>query len=161
MTREEIIKAVAHNKGGMFTVQVDRPAKLKKAFENTDLRVHSSMQLQKAGYGRIKAVREAVESGEREAPQLPKWINPATVRVEHGLRFGQHWNGTEYLMQPLFDGNKTTKFFVLNGEKIQLDYIKDMVLSDEYREKPSKQDLAKKGQAPCVSIKLTNISQAH
>jgi len=160
MKKSEIIKALGHvPAGGFFSITVLRPAHLNASHKEVDLQVESVFQMQKAAYSKRKAVREAVANGEREAPTLPKWLDPQSLESVKGIHFASHWNGTEYLRQPQFEGNKTSKKFLLNGKEISPEDVRGMVqVSKEFRSRPSTETLASKGQVRFNTVKLENVN---
>lgn len=161
MTKQEIINAVASNKGGMFTVGLTRPAHVLKAFENVDLQVKSTMQLQKCDYSATAIVKNAIADGTRDKASLPNWIDPKSIEKVNGLSFAKHHNGTEYLRQPIFAGNRPTKVFYLDGKQVEFETIEFMLSSKDKATKATREELAEKGQVPYATIKLANIEKAN
>ena len=140
-------------KGQCFTLRMERQAKLKKAFKGADLKVRSTYSCQRAEYGNKEVVRRAVQNGLRHAPKLPEWAQRFEVE---GVTFWRHkQNKTEYFPFPLFGDKKQQ--WLLNGQEVNREDVRHMVLASELAERPTKEDLADKGQAPFRTPKVKNI----
>lgn len=148
-------KLAARRPGAMLSVVVNRPAKVRAAFKGKNLRKRSRFSLQLASYGARKPVKEAVESGERSEPETPKWV-ANKFKLENGLTFWEHSNGTRYLALPRF-GAKAESEWLKDGSPIHIDSISEMLLASETAKRPSKEETEAKGQAGFNAIKLENI----
>lgn len=157
MNADEIIAAIGSRQaGGFASVIVNRPAKLRKAYEGENIRKRSRIAIQLANYANRKPVREAVESGEREAPQLPGHIDRA--EVIGGVRFWIGKNGKVYLPVPLAgEGGQAKAEWLVNGEPATLESIAAKLLASETASRPSKETVESKGQAQFIGIGLENI----
>lgn len=155
MRQNDITTKLASRAGGQFVrVITERPAKVKKSSQLA-ITKRSVMSLQLAAYGNRKPVREAVANEEREAPSLPKWV--ARVEKQGPITFWHGHNGQVYLALPLAQSHGSS--FLVNGEAVSLDEIKEHLLASEKVQRASKEETEEKGQAQFVAIKLENIKE--
>lgn len=150
----------ARRKGTCVRIIVDRPAETYKklASEAGEIRKRTAYSVQLASYANRQPVRDAVASGEREAPTLPAWV-ARTEDAGNGLRFWFHANGTAYLALPVFgDKSRARVQWTRNGAKVQKNEIEKFLTAKETAAVPSAAELAEKGQAPFNTIKLENIA---
>ena len=157
MKKNEIVEALASRARGTFaTLTVNRAAKVRKAFEAVDLRKESKIQFQIGiDYASRRPVRDAVEAGEREAPELPPYV--ASVEVIEGVRFWNHTNGNVSLPLPQGGNGTTRSQWLLNGSPVEESEIAGMLLASEQTNKQTKAEAESKGQALFNTIKLENI----
>lgn len=156
MEKIDLIRAlVARNKGTSLSVVVNRPAKLRKAASGLDIRKRSRFSLQLASYAARKPVKQAVEAGDRQAPELPSWVSHAED-IGNGLRFWIGKNGQIYLALPRF-GSKAESEWLENGKPVPQSKVAAYLLASETRKRESKEETEAKGQAGFNAIKLENI----
>ena len=154
MTTEQIASILSAKRGGTFyTVTVNRPAKVRKGVSDTIIK-RSVMQGMMADYANRKAVREAVESGDRDAPEMPAWAESIEI---NGVRFWRNRNsGAEYLPVCITGNNARTTWF-RNGAEVALEEIAEALLASEIKPRQDKDELADKGQVPFVAVTVGNI----
>jgi hypothetical protein len=158
MTPEQIAeKLVSRAKGQLYTVKSRRPCKLKKGF-NLEIFKETEQQGMLCDYSRREPVREGVESGEREAPELPKGVK--AVKHIGGVKFYEMANGNICLSVPL-SGNKAKSKYLLNGQEVSQERISDYLLASEKVEPESKEELEKLHQVPFKMISVGNIIEIH
>ena len=154
MKKAEIIKAMAARKGGQFfTLNVKRQAKKLKAYNEENLEKQSMITCQLASYARRQPVMSAIQAGVRDTPKTPQWVQKVEKIGE--LTFWQHSNGQEYLAAPMISSHKVA--WLENGVITDLAHIKNKLQKVETTKKPSKAELAQKGQVRFVAVKLENI----
>lgn len=155
MTPLEISTALESRKGGQFvTVFISRPAHLRAAFKGMDIRKNSRVQVQLASYANRKAVKEAVEAGTRDAPELPSHISH--VETIGNVRFWKGKNGKTYFPYPVIGGN-TTSEYVQNGNVVDAESIRQFCLASEFPNRASVETLAERGQVPFIGVTVENI----
>lgn len=106
-------------------------------------------------YARRTPVKEAVESGARLAPELPGHILESFFIGD--IRFWRGKSGKEYFPVNV-TGNAAKAQWFLNGSPVTLDSIKELLLAEEYRVKPTKEAVEAKGQVIFNAITLENVS---
>lgn len=147
-------KLSAHKKGTIFSVTTRRPAKLKKGFS---ARVEKQSQIQGlfgVEYANTANVKSGIESGEREAPTLPKGFKRCFYK--DGVKFYESFSGNTCFGVNIA-GNKPKSQFFLDGKPVTEEQIENMVLSSELAEKKTRAELADKNQSPFVMVKLENV----
>jgi len=134
-----------------------RPLKtLKTVSAKVEKRARLAVKL--CAYSRLKAVREAVEADEREAPALnrnlvPESVTPTAIK---GVYFATTVKGNRVICLPdLGPSGKST--YLIDGKEVDKETVKPLCLASEFRPLPSKQDLANKGQAFFKMVSLENI----
>lgn len=147
-------KLSSRPKGSFFSITTRRPVKLKKGFS-----AHIEKQSQIQGlfgveYAHTASVRAGVESGEREAPTLPKGVKRCFY--QDGIKFYEGLNGN-ISMGINLSGNKPKSLFFMDGKQVSEEQIQNMVLSSELAEKKTRAELAEKNQSPFVMVKLENV----
>lgn len=157
MKKEEIASILSARQRGTFaTLTVNRAAKVRKAFENLDIRKESKIQFQiGVDYANRQPVRDAIANGKREAPELPAYV--ASVEEINGVRFWNHTNGNVSLPLPQGGNGVTRSQWLLNGQPVEESEIAGMLLASEQTNKQTKEQAAEKGQALFNTIKLENI----
>ena len=156
MNKETIIKTLStRHRATCFSITVNRTAKLLKEFKGINLRKVSTYSLQLASYGKRSPVKQAIESGEREAPKLPSYVKHAE-RLDNGLSFWIGYNGQEYLAMPLF-GDSVRSKWILDEKEVRLEEVSHMLLASETKAKRSKSEAESEGQALFSAIKLENV----
>lgn len=157
MEKQEIMSVIAGRQAGtMFSIVVDRPAKLRAAFKAENIRKRSSYALQLASYANRAPVKNAVATKDRAAPQTPAWVE-AVEKSKNGLTFWKHSNGQEYLALPVF-GEKVKSHWTENGEKVDVATIAAKLLGSETKPRPAKVEVEAEGWAQFNAIKLENIA---
>lgn len=162
MNASDIIKALATRQaGGALSIVVNRPAKVLKALagEAGEIRKVSRYSLQLASYARRQPVREAVESGEREAPKLPAWVE-RSEKLGNGLNFWIGKNRKQYLALPVFGDKGSARVeWLRDGRPVEKIEIARFLLASELADHPSKSETEEKGQAQFNAITLENIAE--
>jgi len=159
MTVEEIALALQDRQNKLFSIEVRRSANLRAAFKNLVIEKKSNYQGILCDYARRGPVREAIESGERDAPVLPSHIQE--VFYCDGVKFWRGKNGEVYFPMPI-TGNNVKVVWFLNNEPVPFDDIKEYLLSSEIPKVTSAEKKAStedKGQALFNAIKITNIQR--
>jgi hypothetical protein len=147
-------KLSSRPKGSFFSITTRRPVKLKKGF-NALIEKQSEIQgLFGVEYANTANVKVGVQSGEREAPTLPKGIKQCFYK--DGIKFYESFNGN-ISMAVNRSGNKPQSIFFMDGKQVSEEQIQNMVLSSELAEKKSKPELADKNQSPFIMVKLENV----
>ena len=109
--------------------------------------------LQNAAYGKRRSVREAVEKGEREAPQLKAWQKVVMV---DGVRFIAHvTKGTFYLGFPVMSFGKSS--WTLDGKPTTKEALREFFQPSAFTPAPTKADFNALGQDLYRSPKIENI----
>ena len=158
MTTIEIANALASKSAGQFfTIRTRRDGKVRKGTADSIQKV-STMQGMLTDYARRKAVREAVESGERDAPELPKHI--AESFTEGGVRFWRGHNGKVYFPVCL-TGNAPKSQWYRNGAEVTLDDIREALLASETAPRPDKTETEERGQALFVAVGIESVEAVH
>lgn len=151
MTIEQIAQTLSQRGAGeIFTVEMIRPAKVRKGVSQ-DIKKHSVFQGQHCDYANRSPVREAIEAGVRDEPQLPGHI--AYSFQEDGVRFWQGKNGEVYLPVVIFDGHNKTTWYSNGAEVAKSDIAMYLLASENSKPK----DNTDKGQVPFVGINVQNI----
>lgn len=161
MSPQAIAQALDDRKAGQFvTVFINRKAHLRKQWEMLDIRKISRIQIQLSSYANRAPVKEAIENGTRDAPQLPKHISHITTIGN--VRFWVGHNGKIYFPYPLIDTN-TSSEYLMNGKPITVDALKAhcYCLASEFPNRPSKESLAERGQVPFVGVSVEHITAIH
>lgn len=158
-TLADIITAKANFEGPapFGSLVYKRPLKtLKTVSQTVEKRARLAVKL--CPYNRLKAVREAVEADEREAPTLnrnlvPESVTPTAIK---GVYFATTVKGTRVICLPdLGPSGKSTYF--IDGQEAEKDKVKGLCYASEFSDLPSKQDLANKGQSFFKMVSLENI----
>jgi hypothetical protein len=158
MTEQEIAKILlARKRGQFFSVRVNRPGKVRKGVSDNITKV-SVVQGILAEYSNRKPVREAVESGLREAPEMPSWAESVIVE---GLRFWRNIKTGQHYLPVAITGNPAKPQWYRNGEPVTLDDIRENLLASELAQKPTKAETEAKGQAQFIAVGVENIEAIH
>lgn len=166
MKKQEIINALAARQAASFCrVVVNRPVEVlsKLAEQAGDIRKETEYKLQLAIYARRKPVKDAVDAGQRDAPELPSHIAKAEI-AGNGLKFWIGHSGQEYLALPVFGDNANFKVkWTRNGKPVKVESIVGYLTSAEKREitRASTEKLEKEsqGQAVARGVKLENVKE--
>lgn len=154
MTPQQIAQSLAIRKAGcFFTVKVRRPCKTRKGIDSI-IEKESVYQGQLCDYSAKSAVRQGIESGERDAPELPKGMKESFK--DGNAKFYNGFNDQKYF-GVVVDGNKPKSKYYKNGQIVEKDQILDDLLASEKSPPKTKQELAEKCQSPFVLIKCENI----
>jgi len=159
MTVDEIALALQGRQNKIFTIVVKRRANLRAAHKNLAIEKKSKYQGILCDYARRGPVREAIESGERDAPVLPSHIQE--VFYCEGVKFWRGKNGEIYFPMPV-TGNSAQAVWLFNNEPVPLDDIKEYLLASELPKATYAEEKAKaeeNGQVIFNSIKIGNIQQ--
>jgi hypothetical protein len=148
MELSTVIEKLTAKRGGQFTtIVLDRIERFGGKKEGRDVRVISRYQvLAHAIYANCATVREAVEQGDRQPPQLPNW---AEAREIGGVRFWIHkTSGEIYLPVPTIGTNRRKNFYdPVTGTEIDKAEL-------NIKPKPA----PKEGQAPFTACNIVNIA---
>lgn len=150
MNTEDIIAKLEKIKAGtFFTLDIERPVKLRAAYKLESITKRSTMQAQACDYAKRAEVARAVSEGERTEPETPDW-------VESVERFGacRVWAKGEkrYLAMPTGGNRASSVYFDANGKQVSRDVIAEKALASETK----KQEL-KPGQVSFKAISFDNI----
>ncbi len=151
MNSTSIVAAFSKRKKGQFArIVMERPAAIRKtlAAEAGVIVKRTALTVQLCDYANRGPIKQAVESGEREAPCLPSWV-VSTESLPNGLKFWRHASGQQYLAAPLV-GSKSAAQWTRNGKKVSLSEIAHFLLASETAKKEA-------GEVPFVAIKVENI----
>jgi len=161
MTAQQIIEAVGNRKRGTSArIIVNREAKIYKklAGEAGEIRKRSVYNLQLASYGNRAPVKQAVEAGEREAPQLPVWVEKTEQFGPVNFWIGK--NGQVYLALPTFgDKSKAIVQWTRDGKKVNKMEIARFLTAAETPAILTAEEMAERGQVGFNAIKLENIER--
>jgi hypothetical protein len=152
MTKESIAIALSARKAGQFFhVSMIRPGKVRKGV-SSKIEKASKFTCQFSEYSRRAPVREAVESGDRLAPELPRHVD--AVEYIDGVKF---WRSGEqyYLPAPVVQTGESE--WMLDGQAVPVSEISALLLASELYQKPSKEETEAKGQVRFVAVKVENI----
>lgn len=154
MTPEQITQRLAIRKNGQFfTVKTRRPCKTRKGVDCI-IEKESVYQGQLCDYSAKFAVKQGIESGERDAPELPKGMKNSfkdgNAKFYNGFNDQKYWGVT-------IEGNKSKSKYYKNGQIIDKDQILDDLLASEKSPPKDKKELAEKCQAPFVLLKVENV----
>lgn len=155
MDATSIAKALENRKpGSFFSVKMRKVAKTFKGVTEV-VEKESTMTGQLCDYSARAAVKNAVNEGERDAPELPSHIENSFM--EGSVKFWQGKTGTVYLPMPLA-GNKTKVQWYLGGNPVEYAEVEPYLTSaDKPKERKDKDELAEIGQVPFVGINIENI----
>jgi hypothetical protein len=168
MTAKTYIEALSTaQKGGLgIVVEVVSPISQMKASakkSGVQLFSHSFTRIQaRVPYDSIKAVRDAIANGEREAPHTPASVD-SIDRVENGVVVynpkphlaskGQliGYRPIDRLSGRLIDGE---------GNEVSRDDAREFVQPAFFKAKPTPAELVEKGQGPWRTVYLDNVKSA-
>lgn len=154
MTPEQIAQRLQNRQHGtIFSIVSRRPCKVK---QGVDFKIEklTNQQAMLAEYGNRKPVREGVESGEREAPQLPRGVK--SVKYINGIKFFENFSGKTCLACPIV-GNRPQSKYLLNNKEVPFETVADYLLASEKVIPETKEQLQKIHQAPFKMIDVANI----
>lgn len=158
MTPEQIAeKLVSRAKGQLYTIKSRRPCKLKKGVD-LEIFKETVQQGMLCDYSARKSVREGVESGEREAPELPKGVK--SVKYIGGVKFYENHSGKICISCPLSGNSPKSKFF-LNNQEVSPEQISDYLLASEKVKPENKEELEKRHLVPFKMIDCANVVEIH
>jgi hypothetical protein len=146
-------KLSTKSSGQFFSVISRRPAKTRKDCPFVIEKV-SQYQGQLTEYSRRKTVREGVESGERDAPSLPRGVKESFYIGR--AKFFRYFNGNEALAINV-EGNRPSSQFFIDGKPVEESQVAEYLLSSELSPPKNKEQLAEKSQAPFVVISCQNV----
>lgn len=141
-------------KGQWMTLDIRRPAKVRKGVEAAIEKLSTVQGMASVDYARRTAVLAAVEAGNREAPELPSWLEESFILED--VRFWRGKTGKECLPVCVTKHLNTT--WLLNGVEVDFESIKSMLLASEYPKKVGKEELEQKGQVPFIGVGVENIA---
>ena len=147
-------KLSSRPKGSFFSITTRRPVKLKKGFSAVIEKQSEIQGLFGVEYANTANVKAGVESGEREAPTLPKGIQRCFYK--DGIKFYESFNGN-VSMGVNRSGNKPKSLFFMDGKQVSEEQIQNMVLANELTPKKTRAELEDKNQSPFVMVKLENV----
>lgn len=121
----------------------------------------SSIPIQLASYENRAAVKAAIAAGEREAPQLPAWLE-FVEPVRSGSYIARHkTEGTLYFRAPKVNVPAKPARYFMDGEEIEFEKIKSFFTASALAPKKTKEDLNAIGQDEFRGVKLENITAIH
>jgi len=155
MDAQTIASQLADKKPGQFfTVLVRREAKTYKSYDGAVIEKESVMQGILCDYANRAPVKNAVEDGMRDEPELP-------VHIDHAFKIGnvKFWqgkNGKVYLCV-VATGNEPKAQWYLGGEPCKKEDVAPFLMASESPKKVEKEDLEEKGQVRFFGISLENV----
>lgn len=156
MTPEQIAQRLQNRqRGSIFSVVSRRPCKVKKDCDFVIEKL-TNQQAQLVEYSNRGPVKQGVESGEREAPQLPRGVKSA--KYIGGVKFYENYSGKTCLALPLTGNRPQSKYF-LNNKEVPFEVVSDYLLASEKIIPETKEQLQKIHQAPFKMIDVTNIRE--
>jgi len=148
-TQDIITKLETIKTGTFFTIDVERPVKMRSMHKLESITKRSTMQAQACDYAMRAEVKRAVSEGERADPETPEW-------VESVERFGacRVWAKGEkrYLAMPTGGNRASSVYFDSAGELVSRDVIVEKALASE-----TKKQEPKAGQVSFRAISFENI----
>lgn len=148
-TQDIIAKLNTIKAGNFFTIDVERPVKLRASYKLESITKRSTMQAQACDYAKRAEVARAVAEGERMEPETPEW-------VESVERFGacRVWAKGEkrYLAMPTGGNSAKSAYFDATGALVSREVIAEKALSSE-----TKKQEPKAGQVSFRAISFDNI----
>lgn len=155
MDTKGIVKALEGRKSGQFfKIVMRRPAKTLKGVTEV-IEKMTVMTCQLCDYNVRAAVKNAVEDGIREAPELPSHID--SIFKVGNVKFWLGKKGSIYLPAPLA-GSKNKVTWFMGGEEVAYDEVESYLLStDKPKKRQDKEKLAENGQVPFIGVDIANI----
>lgn len=148
-TQDIIAKLNSIKAGTFFTIDVERPVKLRASYKLESITKRSTMQAQACDYVKRAEVARAVAEGERMEPETPEW-------VESVERFGscRVWAKGEkrYLAMPTGGNRASSAYFDSTGALVSREVIAEKALASE-----TKKQEPKAGQVSFRAISFDNI----
>ena len=142
-------------KGSIAWIQIRRLGKTKAAFKSENIEKVSRFPFQVGvDYSNRSPVKQAVEDGLRDAPQLPKHIKK--VFTLNGIKFWRGHNGKIYLPIPS-SGERKFSQWLQDGKPVEVNLIREKLISSEFPNKLTKAETESKGQALFFAPTIENI----
>lgn len=155
LTPEAIAAAIeGRGKGQYYSLVMRRPGKLRKSAGDMNIVKESRVTGQLADYSHRSSVRTAVEEGERDAPELPGYVE--RVSYIGNVKFWHGRNGKTYL--PVTVAQSHTAQWYWNDAPVEIATIAEYLLASETAERESKAEIEEKGQAQFFAVSLDNIA---
>ncbi len=158
-TLASIIAAKAHFEANapIGSLSYDKPLKTLKGVSHS-IRKRAKLAVKLCSYSRLKAVREAVENDEREAPTLnrnlvPESVTPTAIK---GVYFATTVKGNRVLCLPDLGPSGKSVYFI-DSQETEKEKVIPLCQASEFRFSPSKAELAEKGQSFFKMVSLENI----
>lgn len=133
MTKEQVLIRFADRQthGFASVVLENQPSGLNAKGKKMNIMKRQRFTVNLVDYAKRKAVKQGVESGEREAVKLPSWLR---VTATHGkLVFTEHVsNKTPYLSMP-YESKGDAEYF-MNGERVKFEDIKQFYQPSKLKE---------------------------
>ena len=148
-TQDIITKLNSIKAGTFFTLDIERPVKLRAAYKLESITKRSTMQAQACDYAKRAEVARAVAEGERMEPETPEWVE--SVERVGACRI---WAKGEkrYLAMPTGGNRASSAYFDATGALVAREVIAEKALASETK----KQEL-KAGQVSFKAISFDNI----
>lgn len=147
MNSEDIVSVIKPMKPGSFySIVIEKLIKTKDGVEV--LKRTTAQGMAKVEYSNRREVREAVEEGVREAPELPAW---AEIVMIDDIKFWRHTGKGSLYFPVVLSGNSPTSEFIVDGEVVEPDTL-NLYAAD----KPKKREV-KEGQVPFFTVSVENI----
>lgn len=151
--REIAEKLEGRKAGSFFSLTTHRAVKTFKGCESI-IEKESIMQGMLCEYSNRAAVKDGVEDGIREEPELPTWVKEKFKLGNCNFWLGN--TGEVYLCVPLTGNEPKAKWF-MDGEECNYADVEPFLLASEKPKRVSKDELAEKGQVPFCGINVKNI----
>jgi hypothetical protein len=160
MDAQTLIETLAtRHAGGIAWIQYNGiPSGLNASAKREGRIIKSSLiPIQLASYENRAAVKQAVASGEREAPQIPDYLEFVS-NVAGGAYIARHkGTGKLSLRAPMMNVVTSPATYTLDGVEVPFDSIKSYFTASALAEKPTKADFNEKGQDLFRGVNLENI----
>lgn len=154
MTSDQIAKRLSIRQfGGFYSVTSRRLCKTRKGTTSV-IEKESVYQGILAEYSARKAVKEGIQSGEREAPHLPSGMKECFYKDKS--KFFRSFADQEYLGVTI-SGNKPKSQYYKDGKPVDKSEIISDLLASELAPKKSKSELAENNQAEFIIVKVENV----
>ena len=156
MTTEQIAEQLQnHTPGVIFGMVVRRDCAIRKGLPHRVEKI-SRFQGMLADYASRKPVKDGVENGLREAPELPSYVK-STEKI-NGIKFWVGNNGQFYYPLPI-TGNPPKVQYLLDGNPVSFADVEQYLLASEKRPFVTKEEAESKMQAQFVCIKVENVQE--
>lgn len=147
MTVEEIVKVVKPmSKGTFYSIVIEKDIKTKDGRIVTKRTTAQGMA--KVEYSNRSEVKEAIEEGIREAPEMPAW---AEIAMIEDIKFWKHSTKGSMYFPVVVSGNAPKSVFIADGEVVSPDTL-NLYAADKPKER-----VLKEGQVPFLTASIENI----
>ncbi len=146
-------KLASRARGGIFSIISRRPCKTLKGCPFVIEKLTKQQGIL-AEYSARKSVKEGIESGERDEPELPKGVR-SCYKIGN-VKFYEYMNGNTGVAVPLA-GNPAISIYYVDGVETPKEKIEHFLLASEKIKPESKEELQKIFHAPHKIIGCSNI----